>query len=33
VVAATDLQPRSLAVLDGVLYVGARDAKLYRLDR
>jgi hypothetical protein len=28
---ATYLQPRSLALLDGVLYVGTRDARLYRL--
>jgi hypothetical protein len=28
---ATHLQPRSLALLEGVLYVGTRDAKLYHL--
>jgi len=32
-VAAGDLHPRSLAVLDGVLYVGTSDAKLYSLVR
>ncbi|NVB82302.1 MAG: hypothetical protein HOV81_28235, partial [Kofleriaceae bacterium] len=33
VVAASELHPRSLAVLDGVLYVGTSDAKLYSLVR
>jgi hypothetical protein len=30
-VAAAELAPRSLALLDGVLYLGTRDARLFRL--
>jgi len=32
VTSAADLRPRSLALLDNVLYVGTTDARLFRLD-